>query len=137
MKLFPKDPWIKSNYSRFLRATKQYDEAITVGEASKQLMDFGMVRHNLALAYQKRGYARISGQKQYAKACDDFRRSIENEEDPDTYALLGWTLQQEAGRTQNHALLEESEQVLRKALALDPRHKSAKESLDYLLKFKR
>ncbi|MNX65299.1 Lipopolysaccharide assembly protein B [compost metagenome] len=137
MTLFPKDPWIKNNYSRFLRDAKQYDEAISIGEASKQLMDFGMIRHNLATAYQLRGYERLSKQKLYAKACEDFKRSLENKPDPEVYYLLGWSLQQLAGQTQNYALLDQSEQALRQALALNPKHQNAKTALDYQLKFKR
>lgn len=129
------NPWALVNYSHFLNNQGEYDKAIEYAKKALSLMKFGMGYYELSRAYYKKGVDLYWEKNQRKQSREYFELAIQYDPtNANAYYGLGISYYFTGQLEKDISQLEKAEEVLVKAIELNPNHEQAKESLKSLRK---
>ena len=134
MALQPNDPWLLDAYASFqYYYLENYDKTIEYGMQALNIMDFGMARKHVGLAYSGKAF-KARAEKKYAEAIELYTLGIQYYPSARMYANLGDSYMELGEERNDKDLIEQARATLKKALQIDPEEGVAR---DYMERIKR
>ena len=130
IKIRPKSPWSRINYSQFLMYRKNFDKSIEQGKMALELMDFSMGHKVLGDSYYAKAAHIHWKKKKYSASRKYFLLAIEhNPSNANAYYGLAMSYYRIGHKEKDKYQIMLAEDALEKAIEINSEHKQALEQL--------